>query len=394
MRQKFYENTIQSKFIKALLSNFYIPIVTTIKPGDYLIKGITYATNNSLIRCIKSGIYRYEPVGTETEEELGLKQATTEYIQDFVLGRYYPKFTEHYVPKTDYYDTATHEWLGKVLRVFSDLKGIDLMAYYNMFSDNYVPNIRITENDVSSYVWNAVKTIKIPIKFNRKYTIAIDCPSSVWIAPAFLAKDNFLIFKNPDGSQEVVNQTFLTKYADKQYVKNYSNTSFKQPFTYEVHCEDFDYVQYERDLYMLIQLPASNKSSIVVLEGDYTSLNKEVTLNFEYSDYFSNHNLNNVLKSNLSLLQFNNKESYPFADRLIEYLLDNVITKDETLKKNITTVQDSLVGGFLTDQYVRGVWNEYTRARVYQRAMDSNKVTKLDLTGYVDKDTERLFGDR
>ena len=37
---------------------------------------------------------------------------------------------------------------------------------------------------------------------------------------------------------------------------------------------------------------------------------------------------NSYLLSDLTLLMLNDKSSYPFADRLVEYLLDNVITND------------------------------------------------------------------
>ena len=45
---------------------------------------------------------------------------------------------------------------------------------------------------------------------------------------------------------------------------------------------------YHRDLYMLIQIPANNNSSIVVLEGDYTTVDFPKTFNAEYINELSN----------------------------------------------------------------------------------------------------------
>ena len=111
--------------------------------------------------------------------------------------------------------------------------------------------------------------------------------------------------------------------------------------------------QHEDDLKLFIKLPIDNKSSITVLEGDYTDFNDRIAkvenvtpglidnrlavipnstvINFEYG------NLETIsrLITPLQLLMANTQESYPFADRLIEYLVGNVITPEDEIGDNI-----------------------------------------------------------
>ena len=91
---------------------------------------------------------------------------------------------------------------------------------------------------------------------------------------------------------------------------------------------------------MIIKLPINNKSSITVLEGDFTNISKKPVINMQYiNSEIDNENLNEVLISNLSLLQMNTGVSYPYSNRLVEYLLGNAITPLDEIADNIKRVQ-------------------------------------------------------
>lgn len=148
---------------------------------------------------------------------------------------------------------------------------------------------------------------------------------------------------------------------------------------------------------MFIKLPANTKTSITVLEGDYVgwndtqvrlyytqtqmsdgqSVTKQIdcfeksysnsVLNFAPIDprpqfpgpYYDDEleklitpdklssgiplNIKNIsgipLRSPLQLLKVDTKVSYPFADRLVEYLFDNVVTPIDSFEDNIKRVQ-------------------------------------------------------
>jgi len=110
---------------------------------------------------------------------------------------------------------------------------------------------------------------------------------------------------------------------------------------------------------LLIQIPFVNQSSVVVLEGDYRhSFSKEVCINMEYVDSgeIKERDLNDVMLTDLSLLQFSNQYKYPFSNRLIEYLLNNVMSYQDEIGNNIAPIQECLPSQ-RRDAYVSGVWN-------------------------------------
>lgn len=53
MFQKYYSDNTTSKFIKELLRTTYIPTVPIWKPGDIPIKGLTYITKDSIVKCVE-----------------------------------------------------------------------------------------------------------------------------------------------------------------------------------------------------------------------------------------------------------------------------------------------------------------------------------------------------
>ena len=75
MLQRFYEDNIQSRFIKALLYNTPIPTIQSIVPGDYIIKGAQYIYKRQVIKCTTSGIIgqegKYEILGTKKVFDVG-----------------------------------------------------------------------------------------------------------------------------------------------------------------------------------------------------------------------------------------------------------------------------------------------------------------------------------
>jgi len=56
MFQKFFTNTIQSKFIKSLLYNTPMPLIDSLDDGNYAVKGQRYIYHSGIIECTKTGI--------------------------------------------------------------------------------------------------------------------------------------------------------------------------------------------------------------------------------------------------------------------------------------------------------------------------------------------------
>ena len=237
MKQKFFITTIQSKFIQNLITSIYLPIYDTIREGDYIVSGFNYINKNSIIQCTSSGYF-----GQTAKQIVDTNK--------YVWGNKYDKITQKYKSNTVYYSTDLHEYLGEYLRNYRDIHDINLMPFYNCFSGRYTSKFRL-EDDVYSYtvgtgndaVVNNVnkktiyqnsydvyaqgsasfndkyinkepyKVIQIPIKFNKKYTIAIDCDSEVSIAPAFIANGRLI---NPiiGGSQRNLTEMLINNVYD------------------------------------------------------------------------------------------------------------------------------------------------------------------------------------
>jgi hypothetical protein len=215
----------------------------------------------------------------------------------------------------------------------------------------------------------------------------------------------------------------------------------------------------EPDLKLFIKIPTKNKTSVTVLEGDYREYNdalykyvtKEKRLplkdketgeyltdeygNFVYDDsiliktskweYYQNHSVTNyettllsegadpneVIKttnpevedrpfnpiSPLQLLMLNTGESYPFADRLLEYLSGNVITDFDEHADNIKRVQKVLETNQNTFS-LSGAWDGKMRNMLYDYMMRGKPTGEKfpqhiahDVLGYVDKDVEKFY---
>lgn len=113
--------------------------------------------------------------------------------------------------------------------------------------------------------------------------------------------------------------------------------------------------------------------------------------------------LNKYLYNNLSLLYLNDHVSYAFVSRLFEYLVNNVITKNDQFIQNIKTTQIyadlcNKLGNkrFESNIYSDGIWTPELRIAIFEAVNNYKKKqmkqTQLrDINGFVDKDTEKAI---
>lgn len=342
------------------------------------------------------------------ENVFTLKNTVAQWYEynSYIPERYYTTFTNRFDSATDYYDSDTHKRFGDLLRFYKNIYHINLMPYYNCWDGSYLLNHQIFENELVKISDPTFKLLKVPIKFNQKYTIAIDCDSKVYIVPAFIKFNDFLKVK-----VGMSNEIDLSSLLDNSQVITYNSTSFNNPFIFEItntsnikvssndlypSVDDKNLTvselleKYERDLYLIIQLPLNNDSSVVVLEGDYLNTKINNIFDIEHLDQISQKQLDNMLTGPLSLLQLNDKITYPFADRLIEYILQNVITERDEIGEDILRVRNDLQGylQYATDQVA---WDDYLRITIYDLLKRQYGTKKLDISGYVDKDAEEYL---
>ena len=344
----------------------------------------------------------------------------------YLYNIFVPNETKNYVIKNNIYDYYTHEYLGEYLRFIRDFHNIDLMPLYNCFSDHICNNIELTW-DVGTDFKKSItfsgndpeyKIYMLPVKLFQKYTIAIDCQQEYELCCGIYGKylDTREIFKSiPEKTYKKVigqfSRPILYDLAEllpnKLPSKDITGTPEEQEKKKGQWEETIAWLaKNEGDLKLFIKLPASNNSSIAILEGDYRSWNdsygvginktqNKTILNFEASDEcLSNSNLK--LITPLQLLKFNTGKSYPFADRLVEYLLGNAITPLDEITDNIKRVQTIALKNGQVNK-ADGIWTDKLQKILYsfmnseELTQSNKKETNHDILGYTDKDVENAY---
>ncbi len=413
--QKFYTNTTVSKFIKNLVAKNPIPMINTYSDGDIMLSNMLYIKNDYIVKCNYKDGFIIDSESTNIDNYLDI-------IEPYIFGEHYDGITTTYKSNINSYDSTTHYYLGQYLRAIRDIKGIDLMPFYNCYNSTYIKDIKLYSSTTNSidfkiltdpkHINEDYKLIAIPIKFFKTYTIAVDCTTPYYIMPMIygnkgIIKDNLLYDMSKYFGQKCQSSYFNKPYKFKVDLRKFVSEISNSLNDYGIKDDDNAYkkiASYEKFLYLLIQLPINNKSSIVVLEGDYTDkkgINIIDTSRPEFST-LSYKQLNNLLLSDLSLLNRNDGNSYAFSDRLIEYLLLNAITSDEDITQNISRIQTYATS--LTNQKLnnyprymmfnntKGVWSNDLRYYLYSLVMSSKYLkNKYDINGFVDKDVEKII---
>ena len=315
------------------------------------------------------------------------------------------------------YDVKTHEYLGDFLRFLRDYYNVNLMSLYNCFTNKLYSNIYIKSAISSANLLEVTfdsndpkyKIYALPVKLFADYTIAIECSQGIELFCGIYKT----VLDTSDRAKDLFTRTYQKVNA----------THFSQPFIYDklnvrywpvestetlldkqtiARC---DIAAREQDLKLFIKVPASCRSSIAILEGDYRNFNDCVYIPHKNYDndvlnailkqdtwkYTANHsiinfeskaNLNKAnikLVSKVQLLALNTNESYPFADRLVEYLCGSAISPIDGISDNIARVQKvmNMNKHFFT---VNGVWENQIQKIMYDYIMNSGPVSVQALT--------------
>ena len=378
MFQKFFTDTIMSRFIKNLLATTPMPLITPIGAGDIAFKGSVYTWNNFVIKCVSTGrmfideteeLYPSNKIYPSIVLYPGTGEAVAKYQVLATMKVTDRKYYYTYHSKYSYYDSDTHRYLGEYLRYLKSHKGLDLLKYYNCYNYTILDGVSLHNKNDEGKTYSLVsdsryKVLAVPIKFFKSYTIALNCHTEVLCRCVIYGDSGML--KKRDGLKSVHYSDML----EESFLK-LNSTNFDNPFLYQAHAPSSELFNQQKNLYLLIQVPSSNNSSVVVLEGDYfvekpvttlttTSVVRTVNPNgddnsTDTASYEESETIIEIEKEgvgelttpatddyNLSLLRMDTHTTYAFSDRLIEYLLLNIIHQDDTLYQNIARIQESL----------------------------------------------------
>lgn len=434
MAQRFFVSDLSGGLVKQILCQTNLPVVRTISYGEWMVAGMQYQLASSVVMCTKSGIYPggVPAVGVDLrcdedvicDDSLAVDEITEAAIPSPVytgtasyrLGERTVGLSKPFYSLHDYYDTETHEQLGRYLRCIRDMKGLNLMPFYNCFSYKSIEGIslkRITEDSSMQELAvdnPAVKVFAIPVRLGATYTICLNCPTDLKMG-ALLYSNLGVLSSGAIGSAS--NALYRKTYAD------YGSVTFNNPIVLTVPYPEKTIDQqrevesslarsllaYEGNLHLLIQLPTGTDTPIVVLEGDYSDKSVRI-LNAGYAGAkYTHEDENFALLSNLSLMQPTLETGSPaFSDRLLEYLTLNVISSLDEISQNTISVAERMRKSdkklIDAEQTSVGIYTTGLRASVFNKyaiSRDASSYTAYDLTGYVDKDIEddfRLGGKR
>lgn len=438
MMTKFYDNTIVTKFIKYIISHFNLPIVPFWEPESFIRKDGVYLYNGNAYKAKKSGF----PSNI-------LDRTYFELLHPFVFGREYLNMTTRYIGVSNGYDPQTHYYLGEFLRTIKAYYGIDLMSMYNCFNGVYIDDVDFDNNYTAQSIEDSLesfgiknaqkaqgyKVLSVPIKFGKSYHLAVDCDCQVETIPVIY--DNSGLSVQPT---KVLLYRFATELGEKsvgRYIK--FNSGHFQKMDIEIPAMSYADInagasedrkpqylgQYERFLRLLIKIPESNTSSVVVLEdGDSVFTTRLVSsyvknpfgkLVNTYMDQLITNSIVNeeeiegkdpmpaqlAYSSTPKLTFFNDGHIYAFSDTLLQYLLLNVISNMDDIDDNIIRVQKYIQssdfnkannGRHYTGRMQTGVWDDGMKDFIFKTVMESKYLpVKLDKFGYVDAETESII---
>lgn len=372
--------------------------------------------------------------------------------------------TRNLAKQSTTYDTETHEYLGEYLRFLRDYHNIDLLPLYNCFSNKIYNNIyfSVYNGNKQKVLFNAqdpnYRVYAIPVKLFANYTIAIDCSQGIELFCGLYSttldmsqKAETLASKTYEKvNRTVFNRPFLYNKLSLDYWNAETDFNPETGLPYTDRYTRWDLTLREQDLRLFIKVPATCRSTITVLEGDFRGYNDTKYAPIQYKEdgteynpmldssaeavkaawvYKNNRSILNFnanqidlnecdLKpiSKLQLLAFNTEESYPFSDKLVEYLSGSAITPIDPIADNIKRAQ------YVMSQnrnyfMIEGVWENKMRNLIYDNMMNAGPFTKqadtnkildrrlgyntglgqtkksntYDVLGYIDKDAEKRY---
>ena len=403
-------------YIKDGQIQIYAPTIRT-ETKTTMIDGKEIAEDKTVIQYSDNDWKSYHAAYGSEHYKVHNKNANIHTPKGYTYNLKIRNYTKNLKIQNNVYDSYTHEYLGDYLRFQRDYRNINLMPLYNCFSNTLCPRLNINFDVVEDVIDGATnkvtkkgyvakfdtretnyKIYMIPIKLFQKYTIAIDCFTDVEVCCGFYGK-----YQYGSAYDTIAEDTY----------KCFNSLLFNKPVLYDPMVglkkyldprHPLEIAQHETDLKLFIKLPISNKSSIVILEGDYTEYTPSTIIKYSPAkdDDFvvvNNHtqvNFDGDLDENikhlvtpLQLLAQNTGISYPFADRLIEYLVGNAVTPVDDISDNIKRAKKVINAKTNALHDDEGVWEEIMQLILYNYASNNFNVRiNHDILGYVDKDTE------
>jgi hypothetical protein len=296
------------------------------------------------------------------------------YVSPYVFGKYYPNITSNYISNKRYYDTELHEYLGRYLRAYRDYYNVDVMNFYNCFSNRFITNYSLPitfklNDDLAGIKFSAYnskyKVTAFPIEWDREYIIKFydNNISNIGYQAVYFNGSEPLGYVDSDKITTIGSDSDPTIFKITIPLKREQEDESKR-----LHLKSL--------LYLFIQFPSIIEGPIVVLEQP--TFTRAI---------------------NNSLLNLSNNIDYQvaFSDRLLEYLTRNVICPSDPIKQNIHLIQkvmQNLTKGspsgikeYSLNEHPSGTFDLDLQRAIYSYFYNIEGI--YDFIGFVDKDIEK-----
>lgn len=381
---KLNDNNIFIGHIKQLLKDFNLPsctIITEDNADENFVSGKHYIKGSQLYLSDGEGSL--------------VRKITYNY------GKKYLNLTSNLEINNMIYDRETHRYLGKYLRFLRDQKHVDLMSMYNCFDgETFSKNITITiGNDKEIVFKNDDNYIvyQIPITLNSLNLKMFD-GREIQLGVYIDANDTYVEGSTKKSCRDfVLEKTYKTMRTTSIFKYDALVTllqSLKDPTSIKK-----DFILNNADkMYLLVKVLKSDLKSIVILEDskkyEYVD-SKSVWHGQEpsttargyyklpvFPQLFSNENLDN---------------NYLLADRLVEYLTENVICPLSNMhdinRFHAVVDENPTKLPIKSIDRIYGYWTKSdTDNVIYLMQTNQDYIYNIyDMLGYVDKDIENLI---
>ena len=384
---KLNDNNIFIGHIKQLLKDFNLPsctIITEDNADENFVSGKHYIKGSQLYLSDGEGSL--------------VRKITYNY------GKKYLNLTSNLEINNLIYDRETHRYLGKYLRFLRDQKHVDLMSMYNCFDgETFSKNITITiDNDNEIVFKNDDNYIvyQIPITLNSLNLKMFD-GREIQLGVYIDANDTYVEGSTKKSCRDfVLEKTYKTMRTTSIFKYDALVTllqSLKDSTSTNTILKDFILNNVDK-MYLLVKVLKSDLKSIVILEDskkyEYVD-SKSVWRGQEpstiargyyklpvFPQLFSNENLDN---------------NYLLADRLVEYLTENVIcplSNMHDINRFHAVVDENPTK--LPVKSVDRIYGYWTKSDtdnvIYLMRKNRDYIYNIyDMLGYVDKDIENLI---
>lgn len=445
---KFNDDNIYVGYIKELLHSFNLPTCKVKKDNSKFILGEYYIDKE------------LEQVRVVTQLSSSGEVVESQRVCDYKFNDKILNLTKNLEIRNTYYDSYTHNYLGNYLRFLRDYLDLDLMQMYNCFSNESPANlnIEIVDNKNPNFAYHVSSNsdyniFMVSVKPNTTYTLALEYLNTFNIFCGFYSNNKYVKMINtpPDSENSLEAKTFKTIG---------SGCAFNNPIKIDIPAlTSEEEIRQENNLKLFICLPNTYTDNIVILEGDYIKNTQTIITesgmrlcnvffehipgavyqnNDTHTWFFNNidthkaddvsantceynQNMHNYVitfedgstwtSPNVDvvgnydfitknqLLEFSTHTKYLLADRLVEYLSDNVITHIDEIVENIKRVQVLIAGydkDFNSSQY--GKWDIDINKWIYKYISTHGNSGDLtyrdiykDVLCFIDKDIESVL---